>query len=372
LKNNNAGKSAIVLHGAWASFNWVTIVHNLRVGIVGFGFASATFHAPLILSTPGLTLAAIASSDPAKVGQALPGVPVAATAAALFADPDIDLVVIATPNDTHYRLAIDALAAGKHVVVDKPFTLTVAEAEHLTALARQHARLLSVFHNRRWDGDFLTVARLIDSGQLGQLRHVESHFDRYRPQVQARWRESAVAGGGLWYDLGIHLADQALQLFGQPSAVWLDLQRQRDGALADDWFHAVLQYDNLRVILHASALTAAPAPRFVLHGTAGSYIKYGLDTQEAALKRGQRPGAPSWGADPQPGVLTLGEQAAGGTPYPGLAGDYTVFYGAMRDAIALGTALPVTPESACAAMAIIELGLRSASSGRVLPLDAAG
>jgi scyllo-inositol 2-dehydrogenase (NADP+) len=340
-------------------------MHNLKVGIIGYGFASATFHAPLILATAGLTLSCIASSNPQRVRQALPGMDVAASPGALFANPDIDLVVIATPNDTHYPLAVAAIEAGKHVVIDKPFTLDVAQATRLIRLAGQHGRQLSIFHNRRWDGDFLTIARLVESGELGALRHFESHFDRYRPQVQDRWRESAAEGGGLWYDLGIHLADQALQLFGRPTAVWLDLNRQRQGALADDWFHAVLHYDSLRVILHASALTAAPAPRFVLHGTAGSYVKFGLDTQEAALKRGERPGCAGWGDDPLPGTLTLG-QAARTSLYPGLPGDYTVFYAAMRDAVIHGAPLPVTPQSACDAMEIIELGLESARSGSLV------
>jgi scyllo-inositol 2-dehydrogenase (NADP+) len=337
---------------------------TLNVAIIGFGFASATFHAPLIMATPGLRLACVASSQPERVLHALPGMDVVATPAALLARTDIDLIVIATPNDTHYTLAAAALEAGKHVVIDKPFTLDVAEASHLIALAAQHQRQLSVFHNRRWDGDFLGLRQLLHSGVLGKVRHVESHFDRYRPQVQDRWRESGVAGGGLWYDLGVHLADQALQLFGMPTSVWLDLQRQRDGALADDWFHAVLQYDGLRVILHASALTAVPGPRFVLHGTGGSFVKHGLDAQEAALKRGEVPGGPGWGADPLPGSLTLGDAPA--APYPPPAGDYTVFYAAMREAISLGTAPPVTAESARDAMRIIEYGLESWRSGRVV------
>ena len=344
-------------------------MQNLQVGIVGYGFASATFHAPLILATPGLTLACIASSNAARVQHSLPGVDIASSPAVLFADGKIDLVVIATTNDTHYPLAAAALEAGKHVVIDKPFALDVAQATQLIRLAEKHDRKLSVFHTRRWDGDFLSIRRLIDSGQLGPLRHFESHFDRYRPDVQNRWRESTAKGGGLWYDLGIHLADQALQLFGRPSAVWLDLQRQRDGALAEDWFHAVLQYDRLRVILHASALTAAPAPRFVLHGMAGSFVKFGLDTQEAALKRGETPGGAGWGDDPLHGTLTLG-QGEQGVSYPGLPGDYTLYYAAMRDAINLGTALPVTAESACEAMHIIELGFESARSGRVVEVKA--
>ncbi len=344
---------------------------GLQVGIIGYGFASATFHAPLIAATHGLTLSGVTSSNAQRVWQTLPGMKVARTPGQLLADAAIDLVVIATPNDSHYPLAMAALEAGKHVVIDKPFTLDVAQARHLIALAEQHGRQLSVFHNRRWDSDFLTVASLIASGQLGELRHVESHFDRYRPQVQDRWRESAVQGGGLWYDLGIHLADQALQLFGKPSALWLDLQRQRNGAMADDWFHAVLHYDSLRVILHASALTASPAPRFVLHGTAGSFVKYGLDTQEAALKRGERPGAAGWGDDPLHGIVSLGrDDQITSACHRTLPGDYTVYYAAMRDAILLGTPPPVTAASACDAMEIIELGLQSARTGVLVKLAA--
>jgi scyllo-inositol 2-dehydrogenase (NADP+) len=340
---------------------------SLKVGIVGYGFAGATFHAPLIRATAGLELTCVTTSKAQRVLETLPQVAVRTTPAELIADPGIDLVVIATPNETHYPLATAALEAGKHVVIDKPFTLDVAQAKALIRLAEQRARKLSVFHNRRWDGDFLTIAKLIESGVLGDLRHMESHFDRYRPLVQDRWRESAAPGGGLWYDLGIHLADQALQLFGKPSAVWMDLNRQRAGALADDWFHAVLHYHRLRVILHASALAAAPAPRFVLHGTAGSFVKFGLDTQEAALRSGKRPGGADWGTDPLPGTLTLGDsQPPAPIIYPGLQGDYTYFYAAMRDAITLGTPLPVSAQSACDAMEIIELGLESARTSRLV------
>lgn len=341
----------------------------LNVGLVGFGYASATFHAPLIAATPGLRLALIATSDAQRVHRALPEVETCATAAELSARPEIDLVVIATPNDTHHPLARQALAAGKHVVVDKPFTLDLAQAEELAALARREGRLLSVFHNRRWDADFLTVRQLLAAGTLGRLVHFESHFDRFRPAVQARWRESGQAGAGLWYDLGPHLVDQALQLFGQPGAIWLDLARQREGALADDWFHAVLHYGSLRVILHASALTAQPAPRFVLHGTQGSFVKHGLDPQEAALKAGMRPGGAGWGLDPEPGLLTMAAPGqAEVRKYPSVAGDYTCYYQAMRDAILNGAPVPVSAQSACDVMRLIDAGLRSAGSGGIVEL----
>ncbi len=277
----------------------------LNVAIVGYGFASKTFHAPLIAAVPGLELMAIASSDPAKVKADWPDVAVEATAANLFGRREIDLVVIPTPNTSHFPLACMALAAGKHVVVDKPFTVTLAEARCLQAEAAAACRLLSVFHNRRWDSDFLTLQRVIASGKLGRIVHFESHFDRYRPQVRARWREQAGAGSGLWYDLGAHLVDQVLQILGVPESISLDLATQRDGAATDDWFHTVLRYGQSRCILHGSALAALPVPRFTVHGSLGSFSKMGLDPQEDLLKSGRRPPALGWGDDPLRATLSV-------------------------------------------------------------------
>ncbi len=346
------------------------MTQTLRVGIIGFGYAAATFHAPLIACVPGLSLSAISSSDPGKVRADWPDVDVCSTPEALLARPDIDLVVIPTPNDTHFPLAAKALAAGKHVVVDKPFTLTSVEARELIARGREAGRLLSVFHNRRWDADFLTLRQIIAAGQLGRLTHFESHFDRYRPEVRARWREAAGTGSGLWYDLGAHLVDQTLQLFGSPQSISLDLARQRDGALTDDWFHAVLRYGRLRVILHASALVPDLGPRYVLHGTAGSFVKYGLDPQEDALKAGRRPGTADWGADPLPGALTLWRDGhVEEAEVAGLPGDYTHYYAGMRDAIRAGAANPVPAEDALRVIRLIELGRQSATEGRVVAVD---
>ncbi len=197
--------------------------NTLRVGLVGYGYAGKTFHAPLLGTAPGITLAAIASSKPDVVLADWPEVTVYPTPEALIAAAEIDLVVIATPNDTHAPLASAALAAGKHVVVDKPFTLTVAEAEALQAQAAQVGRVLSVFHNRRWDADFLGLQQLLASGRLGRVTEFTSRFDRYRPEVRQRWREAATIGAGIWYDLGPHLIDQALTLFGLPDAISADL-----------------------------------------------------------------------------------------------------------------------------------------------------
>ncbi|AKJ30291.1 oxidoreductase [Caldimonas brevitalea] len=345
-------------------------MNTLRVGLLGYGYASKTFHAPLIAGVPGLQLAAVSSRDAAKVHADWPGLTVEPTPEALIARPDLDLIVVPTPNPTHHPLAKAALLAGKHVVVDKPFTVTLAEARELDALARHRRRVLSVFHNRRWDGDFLGLRALLDAGSLGRVVHFESHFDRFRPQVRARWREQSGPGAGLWYDLGPHLVDQALQLFGVPDAVTLDLAVLRDGAETDDYFHAQLRYERLRVVLHASSLSAAPGPRFVMHGTRGSYVKHGLDPQEDLLKGGARPSLQAlgdWGSDSEPGRLTLEDTSQQAVAAP--AGNHLAYYAALRDALWSGGPPPVTAEDAIAVMAVIEAGSRSAAERREVALQ---
>lgn len=346
----------------------------IRVGILGYGFATATFHAPLVSCVLGLQLSAVASTQPAKVHADWPDVQVFDSPHALINSDAVDLVVVPTPNQTHHALAKAALLAGKHVVVDKPFTLTEAEAHDLVRTAANCGRVLSVFHNRRWDTDFLTLQALLASGVLGRVTQFASHFDRFRPQVRQRWRESGEPGSGLWFDLGPHLLDQALLLFGEPASLSLNLQRQRDGALADDGFHAVLRYpagahgqpNPLCVVLHATALAAHPGARFVVHGTRGSFIKHGLDPQEDALKAGLRPGSKHWGMDLQPGQLSALPDGAGPdaalqvTTPSHLAGDHSRFYAGVRDAIAHGAPNPVPPHEAQAVMHWLEHGWRTA------------
>lgn len=344
----------------------------VRVGLVGYGYAGQTFHAPLIASVPGLRLAGFASSDAAKVARDWPGLPVEADPVRLCARDDIDLVVIASPNDSHHPLALAALQAGKHVVVDKPFTVTLAQAQQLQAVARERRRVLSVFHNRRWDGDFLTLRALLAGGELGRVVELESRFDRFRPLVRQRWREQSPVGGGLWFDLGPHLLDQALQLFGWPQSLRVDLARQRDGAVNDDAFDARLAYPGgLAVTLRASALTALPGPRFAVHGTRGSFVKWGLDAQEDALKAGHRPLAGTdWGLDTQAATLsTLGldGETLQSRPVALRHGDYPAYYAGVRDAIVAGAANPVPAAQAIDVMALIELGRRSDAERRELP-----
>ncbi|MFP5356578.1 MAG: oxidoreductase, partial [Gemmatimonadota bacterium] len=241
----------------------------LNVALVGYGFAGRVFHAPLIAAVSGLRLYGVVSGQGELVRSHWPEARVYPELSAALADPAVDLVVLATPNVLHAEQAHAALDAGKHVVVDKPFTVTVAEAESLVAHAERAEKVLSVFHNRRWDSDFLTVRKLIAEGALGEVTYFESRFDRYRPVVRDRWRERAGAGAGLWYDLGPHLVDQALQLFGAPLDMTADLAIQREGAQVDDYFHVVLRYSRLRVVLHASMLVAANDLRFAVHGTRG-------------------------------------------------------------------------------------------------------
>ncbi|MCD9006134.1 oxidoreductase [Luteimonas sp. XNQY3] len=345
---------------------------TLRVALVGHGLAGRVFHAPLIKATTGLMLHTVVSSDAGKVHADLPGVRVVAEPQAAFTDPAIDLVVIASPNLTHAPLAIAALQAGRHVVVDKPLAIDLAEAQSVAAAARTSGRLLCVFHNRRWDADFLALRALIHAGTLGDLAEVHSHFDRFRPTVPDRWRERAGPGAGLWLDLGPHLVDQALQLFGLPQAVQADIAIQRAGAEVDDYVHVVLRYPRLRVVLHAGALVPGAGLRFAVHGTRGSWLKHGLDPQEAALRAGRVPGASDdWGVDPAPGRLLRVD--ADGTvrdaPSPTAAGDYRAFYAGIRDAIREGAPQPVTVDEALDVMRVLQAGIDSAANGCVVALD---
>ncbi|WP_426818223.1 oxidoreductase [Winslowiella sp. 2C04] len=342
---------------------------KVRVGLVGYGFASKTFHAPLIAGTSEMELAAVSSSDAAKVHADWPAMQVVADPQTLFDDPTIQVIVIPTPNDTHFPLAKAALNAGKHVVVDKPFTVTLAEARELDALAKTKGLLLSVFHNRRWDSDFLTLKALLADGTLGEVRYLESHFDRFRPEVRQRWREMKGAGSGIWFDLGPHVIDQALQLFGKPDAINVDMAELRPGAQTTDYFHAVLTYPQRRVVLHGSMLVAAESARFQVHGTRGSYIKYGLDPQEDRLKDGARPPQEDWGYDMRDGVLTLAEgEVMVEKTLLTIPGNYPAYYAAIRDAVNGTGSNPVTAEEAIQVMELIELGLQSAEKGQTLSL----
>lgn len=343
---------------------------TLQVGLIGYGLAGSVFHAPLLQHTPGLALHSIASSQRDRLLRAFTDVRVHARVETLLADPAIDAVVIATPNEQHAPLALAALQAGKHVLVDKPFALSLAEARSVVDAARSAERVVSVFQNRRFDADYLTLRSVLASGGLGRIAECHSHFDRYRPQVRDRWRESDAPGSGLWMDLGPHLLDQMLQLFGWPEAISADIAAQRDGARSDDYFHAVLHYPGLRAIVHAGSLVAASARRFAVHGSLGSYLKDARDVQEDQLREGIAPGAPGWGLDPVHGhhVWIDEDGRLQRRSVDNVVGDYRRFYAAFRDAVHGTGEAPVTAEQALQVMRLLEAGRESADSGRRIAL----
>jgi predicted dehydrogenase len=356
----------------------------LQVALMGYGGAGRIFHAPLISGVPGLQLNCIVSSQTQAVQHDWPGVRCLATAAEAWHDPAIDLVVIATPNASHFELAQSALNAGKHVLVDKPCTVTLAETEALLGLAQARGKVLTVFQNRRFDSDFLALQQVIQSGVLGRVVEVNSHFDRYRPTVPVRWREQALPGSGLWFDLGPHLLDQAVALFGAPDDISLDLACLREGAQVNDWFHAVLRYTSrpqaLRVVLHASTLVAGLGPRWAVHGDQGSFTQFGLDTQEEALKWGARPqlGHPSdWADAPQMAEVVSWKTLPGlASPVsvryvaPASAGNYLDFYAQLRDCLlGLQSAPGVAPDQVRRVMQLLTLGEQSAALGRFVHLN---
>jgi len=338
------------------------------VGLIGYGLAGAVFHTPLIRSVSGLRLAKVVTSRREQVAQDLPGVAVAAGIEDVFSDPMIDLVVIASPSAQHYEHARAALLAGKHVVVDKPLATTSRDAAELIELAESRGRVLSVFQNRRWDNDYLTVQDAMKQGWLGKVFHYEVHFDRFRPQIKAGWREVPGPGAGILYDLGAHLIDQSLQLFGMPRAVTADVIAQRDGAKVEDYFHLILDYFPLRVILHAATLVAQPGPRFIVHGDGGSFLKYGIDGQEDALKHGQRPGDPEWGGDSPEHYAEL--TPAGGTPrkVQTLRGAYERYYEALAACLENGGPPPVNPRDSRDGLIVIEAAQRSAAERRTMAI----
>ncbi len=342
----------------------------LNVGLVGFGFAGKTFHAPVIRVVEGLRLTTIVQ----RHGGGAPNPRYADVELVRSVDEllarTVDLVVIATPNTSHHPIAKQCLQAGRHVVIDKPFTTTVAEAEDLVQLAEAKRRVLSAYQNRRYVGDFVTLQTLLSEGVLGRVTTFESHFDRFRPELRpGAWREQSLPGSGVWFDLGGHLLDQALVLFGTPQAISADIRIERDGAAADDAFDVILHYRHMRALLRGSMLAAAPGPTFAVHGTKGSYIKYGLDPQEAALKAGRMPGEPDWDAEPSElyGELTGPE---GTRAIPTIPSSFTHYYENVRDAILGKAQLAVTPEQARNVMRGLELAVASSQQRCVLPWSA--
>ncbi|MET9292880.1 Gfo/Idh/MocA family oxidoreductase [Streptomyces sp. NPDC003077] len=364
----------------------------LRVGLIGYGLAGSVFHAPLIAATEGLALDTVSTSDPERQAKARAEHPQVRTVekpeAVLDRAGDLDLIVVASPNKTHVALATAALEAGLPVVVDKPLAATAAEAERLAALAEERGLLLSVFQNRRWDNDFRTVQRLLSEGAFGEVQRFESRFERWRPRPKGGWRESGDPAeiGGLLYDLGSHLADQAIALFGPVTSVYAESDVRRPGAEADDdTFIALTHANGVRSHLWVSATTAQLGPRFRVLGSRAGYVKYGLDPQEAALREGRRPGEDeAWGTEPEAawgwlgsGGTTRATAGAEASPeavdrlVPTLPGDYPAYYAAVAEALRAGGRPPVSALEAAATLRVLEAAKLSAAEGRTVRIEGA-
>ncbi|MEN1934099.1 oxidoreductase [Paenibacillus sp. 102] len=340
---------------------------KIGVGIVGFGFSSTTFHIPLLQTIDEYDIRAIVSSKEEVVKEALPTVQVVGTIEELVKRDDIDLIVITSPNTTHFPFVKEAILHGKHVVVEKPFVVSVEEGEELIRLAEEHNVFVSVYHNRRFDNDFLTIKKLIEEKQIGNVYAYEAHFDRFRPYVRDRWREKNLPGSGILYDLGSHLIDQALHLFGEPDAVSADIVKQRPGAETDDYFHIVLHYGIKRIVLHSSSYVKHAGPHFSVHGDKGSIVKYGMDSQEEQLKAGMKPGSAGYGEDSENNYAVL-ETEEEITHIPTEVGCYEMYYKGIRDSIVSRAPVPVTAEEGLQVIRVIQAAIESSETGRVISL----
>jgi scyllo-inositol 2-dehydrogenase (NADP+) len=339
---------------------------EVKVGLIGYGLGGRVFHAPIIESVVGLNLYKVYETRPENVQhlkERYPHVIVVSKVDEILTDPDITLIVIATPNKVHYELAKSALENGKDVVVEKPFTVTTEEADKLIALSKATNRILSVHHNRRWDSDFKTVEKVVKNNLVGDIVELEIHYDRFRTGFTNNWREENEAGSGMLYDLGSHLIDQAQCLLGLPSEVFANLEIQREGAKAIDYFEVILKYPKVTVTLKSGMLIREPGPHYVIHGTKGSFIKYGMDTQEDALKGGLIPkNIKEWGIEPEElwgkinaevnGVHIIGKVESE-------TGNYRDFYKNVYKAVLREESLAVTPEQARNTIRIIELAQQS-------------
>lgn len=335
----------------------------IKTAIVGFGSVAEKMHAPLITVCPDLELVAVVERKTNKSKEKYPSVTIYRSLEELLEKSDVDLVVITTPNTFHFPMAKQCLEAGKHVVIDKPVTIYSYEAEELLELAKKTGKVCSVFHNRRFDGDIMTLQKLIQEEILGDLVYLESHFDRFRPELSGNWREEDGPGNGITYDLGSHLIDQVVLLFGSPDAIQADIQKQRKGAMADDHFDIVLHYPGFKARVTAGALVNAPTPKYLLLGQNGSYLKFGMDVQEQAFKDGIKPEGDSWGVEPEEnwGNLFLKSETIS---YPSIPGDYRIFYSNIADAILNGEPLKVTIPQTISVLKMIEASFLSSKEQR--------
>lgn len=336
---------------------------SIRTALVGYGSVAEKMHAPLIDCNPDLEFVAVVERNGTRCQDKYSYAKTFKSLEDLIDSDAADLIVITTPNEFHFPMAKQCLLAGKHVVVDKPVTIFAKEAEELMKLAADKNLICSVFQNRRFDGDILTLHKILHENILGELVYLESHFDRFRPDVTENWREKDVPGNGVTYDLGTHLIDQVVLLFGTPNAIQADIHKQRTGAIADDYFDILLYYPLFKARVTAGVLVNAPTPKLLLLGKKGSYQKFGLDVQEQAFKNGQKPEGESWGVEPSEnwGKVYIGTETL---PYPTANGDYRIFYQNIADAISKKEPLKVTMQEAIRVLKLIEAAFLSSNSGR--------
>ncbi|MDB5256918.1 MAG: oxidoreductase [Chitinophagaceae bacterium] len=334
--------------------------------LASYGMSGQVFHAPFIEAHPGFQLKYIVERTNSLSAERYPLSTIVRSFEEVLNDEEVELVVVNTPNQLHASMAAQALLAGKHVVVEKPFSITVEEGKEVMRIAAQQQRTLNVFHNKRFEGEFKTVRQLIQDNVLGQLSLFETHFDRYRPEIgPKKWKEEDVPGAGLLYDLGPHMIDQALVLFGWPKAITGDLQKQREGSKVIDYFHITLHYEQHDAIVTAGMFAQGPVVKYLIKGTNGVYTKYGTDPQEALLKQGVLPTTYDWGkeASSQWGKITntQGEESF----VPTAAGTYMDYYESVYQTIRHGAAQAVRAEEALDTIAVIELAHKSSEAGNV-------
>ncbi len=345
---------------------------KIITGISSFGMSGKVFHAPLLSVHPNFQLKTVVERSKNEVKSIYPDIKRAGTFEELLKDEEIELIVINTPDHTHFEFALKALDAGKNVVVEKPFTQSISEGEKLINFADKKNLLLSVFHNRRWDGDFLTVKKIIENKLLGRLVEFESHYDRFRNYIQPNtWKEMPENGTGTLYNLGSHMIDQALTLFGMPEAVQADIRILRTDGKIDDCYELKLYYRDIKVALKGSYLVREPGPRYLLNGTNGSFLKYGIDPQEDALKGSVIPGSTAWGTEPNANWGILNTEL-NGLHYTGkvetIPGNYLAFYDDIFKAITIKTSPYVTAFEALNVIRIIEAAIESNKSKRAIEL----
>ena len=347
-----------------------TDFNPIQVGLASYGMSGKVFHAPLLAVNPRFRLKKVLERQNQKSKIHYPEVEVVKTFEALLNDEAIELVVVNTPNVLHYEMASKALLAGKHVVVEKPFTTTAKEAETLIDIARKQNKVLTVFQNRRWDSDFLTIQKVVSEKLLGQLVEYEAHYDRFVNYIAANtWKEDVGPGSGILYNLGSHMIDQMLVLFGKPQAVTAAVGTRREGSKIDDYYDITFQYKGLNAVLKSSYLVRELGPRYILHGTDGSFVKYGIDPQEEALKADQKPKGPGWGQE-SPSEWGKINTQLNGLHIIGnietLPGDYPGFYNNLYEVIREGKELAVKPEEAALVIELIELAIQSSNEGRTV------